>query len=90
MSNATLHSESDTFDESNSTRGRLVAHLRQCSEVAVTTGRLVGFWTAVGLPFLYLPLLVIGLQTTMHALAFLGLLVLNLAALFAGRSYARG
>ena len=50
--------------------------------------RFVAFWTAVALPFLYLPLLVGGLgggQTT----AFVSLLLLNVAALVLGHDYGR-
>ncbi|MFB6108202.1 MAG: hypothetical protein ABEJ82_05085 [Haloplanus sp.] len=50
--------------------------------------RFVAFWTAVALPFLYVPLLFGGLeggQTT----AFVGLLLLNAVALVLGHDYAR-
>lgn len=47
----------------------------------------VAFWSAIGLPFLYVPLLVAGLDTTQDLFVFLGLFGLHLAALFGGRSY---
>lgn len=48
----------------------------------------VGFWTAVVLPFLYLPLLADGF-TGNDPLAFAGLLALNVVALIAGHGYRR-
>ena len=47
--------------------------------------RAVSFWTAVVLPFLYLPLLFGGLEG--NATLFGGLLVLNAVALFLGHDY---
>lgn len=49
----------------------------------------LAFWTAVVLPFLYLPLLVGGLPGQ-EGLALGGLLVVNIVALVAGHDYARG
>ncbi|WP_227374224.1 hypothetical protein [Haladaptatus halobius] len=49
--------------------------------------RLVGFWMAIALPFLYLPLLAAGLETTGQRQTFLLLLVLNVVALTVGRRY---
>ncbi len=48
----------------------------------------VGFWTAVVLPFLYLPLLADGF-TGNDPLAFGALLALNVAALVVGHGYRR-
>ena len=48
----------------------------------------VAFWCAVGLPVLYVPLLVTGLDAPRDLALFLGLLGLHLVALVAGRSYA--
>ena len=50
--------------------------------------RVVAFWTAVALPFLYLPLLFGGLKG--DAALFGGLLVLNAVALLLGHDYRRG
>lgn len=50
----------------------------------------VGFWAAVALPFLYVPLLVeTQLQTVAETATFLTLLGLNVLALFVGHSYKR-
>lgn len=51
--------------------------------------RATAFWLAIVLPFLYLPLLLGGLDTQAEQLAFVGLLVLNVVALVAGHEYRR-
>lgn len=48
----------------------------------------VAFWSAVGLPLLYVPLLANGLSGGRDLTLFLGLFGLHLVALVAGRSYA--
>ena len=50
--------------------------------------RFVGFWAAVALPFLYLPLLYGGLQGH-EVTVFLGLLALNALSIVAGHGYGR-
>lgn len=58
--------------------------------------RLVGqveaafFWAAVVLPFLHLPLLLTGLETSSEAVTFTALLVLNFVALVVGHRHQRG
>ncbi len=47
----------------------------------------VGFWAAVALPFLYVPLLATGLEEQSSQLAALLLIVLHVAALVVGRRY---
>jgi hypothetical protein len=49
----------------------------------------LAFWTAIALPFLYLPLLVTGLETQRMTTAFLLLLGLNVVTLVLGHSYRR-
>jgi len=52
------------------------------------TVRFIGFWVAVALPFVYLPLLFTGLKgTTMTA--FLLLLAAHVVSLLLGREYGR-
>lgn len=51
--------------------------------------RALAFWTAVVLPFLYLPLLMDGLAGQ-EWVALGGLLVVNVVALVVGHEYARG
>lgn len=47
------------------------------------------FWAAIALPFLHLPLLVTGLETTRMTAAFIVLLALNVVALVVGHSHRR-
>lgn len=49
----------------------------------------LAFWAAIALPFLHLPLLVTGLETTRMTVAFLFLLGLNVVTLIVGHSYRR-
>ena len=45
------------------------------------------FWTAVGLPAVYLPLLATGLNATWQQLLLIGLLVLNAVMIVLGHQY---
>ncbi|WP_435099832.1 hypothetical protein [Halarchaeum sp. P4] len=47
----------------------------------------LGFWSAVVLPFLYVPLVLSGLQTTGTQYAFALLVALHVVALVVGREY---
>lgn len=47
----------------------------------------VAFWTAIILPFLYLPMLVTGLQSYAQSTVFLVLIVLNALTLLLGHPY---
>ncbi|WP_049896492.1 hypothetical protein [Natrialba chahannaoensis] len=47
------------------------------------------FWTAVALPFVYLPLLAQGLGDPRATLIFLGLLGINILTLYIGHDYKR-
>ena len=51
--------------------------------------RVLAFWAAVALPFLYLPLLVTGLGTAATTTAFLALLAANAVCLFVGHAHRR-
>lgn len=51
--------------------------------------RKVGFWSAIVLPILYVPILARGLSTSLEAGLFLGLLAFHLAALYVGHTYCR-
>ncbi|AHZ23511.1 hypothetical protein E6P09_14525 [Haloferax mediterranei ATCC 33500] len=69
---------------------------RVTDEQQLTTGlrliaipvRFIGFWVAVALPFLYLPLLVGGLSGS-ELTAFVALVAVNALALVVGHNYAR-
>lgn len=47
----------------------------------------VGFWAAVSLPFLHVPLVATGLDTPQETLTFLALLTLNVVAFVLGKPY---
>jgi hypothetical protein len=49
----------------------------------------VAFWTAIVLPFLHLPLLATGLESTSVLVAFAALLALNVVAVVLGQPYGR-
>lgn len=87
MTSPSIGSDSSSFDESETARDRFVDVFSAARRMLFLQLRAVGFWTAVALPFLYVPLLLFGLEEQSHAVAFLGLLVLNLVALLVGRSY---
>jgi fatty acid desaturase len=50
--------------------------------------RFVGFWAAIALPFMYMPLLYGGLQAS-ELTVFVALVALNALALVVGHNYAR-
>ncbi|USZ67682.1 hypothetical protein NGM10_13220 [Halorussus salilacus] len=76
--------------EATAGRRKLAALARTYREHALTQPiQIVGFWSAVALPFLYLPLLVTGISSEAELLTFVGLLALNLAALLAGHGHKR-
>jgi short subunit fatty acids transporter len=86
MSNAPLSSDSPTLEESPTTIRRLVARLGRLPTALRAAGRALGFWTAVIVPFLYLPLLTVH-TTRQDLVAFLLLLLVNVVGLLAGRNY---
>lgn len=45
------------------------------------------FWVAIIIPFLYVPLLLTGIETPQETVAFLSLLVVNVLALVAGHAH---
>ena len=49
----------------------------------------IAFWSAIALPFLYIPLLIYGLDTGGRVAVFLGLIVLNVIAFVLGHGYNR-
>lgn len=49
--------------------------------------RFIGFWAAIALPFMYVPLLVTGLDTPGQFQTFFILLALNLTALLLGHRH---
>lgn len=49
--------------------------------------QVLSFWSAIILPFLYLPVLVVGLDTPTRSVLFLGILALNVVTLVISHSY---
>lgn len=73
---------------SDRTRAGATAFAASAAGMAVAPLRFVGFWAAVAFPFLYVPLLMGGLEGS-EATVFLGLLVTNALALVVGHGYNR-
>jgi hypothetical protein len=77
----------------SSPQGGFRAHLPGGLEQSTLRCRLVGlgqrvaFWTAIVLPFTYLPLLVAGFESSSMFAAFLSLVALNLLALLVGHPH---
>ncbi|WP_227353668.1 hypothetical protein [Haladaptatus salinisoli] len=70
-------------------RRKLTALRARYSEHSLTTPiQFVGFWAAVALPFLYVPLFLNGLAGA-ELTVFSALLACNVLALFVGHSYGR-
>ncbi|GAB3673462.1 hypothetical protein [Halopiger thermotolerans] len=61
--------------------------LERAAPTIVTGVRKTCFWGAILLPFLHVPLLLSGLATAFDTAVFLGLLSLNLVALYVGHAY---
>lgn len=55
----------------------------------VTTIRATGFWAAIVLPFLHIPLLLNGLGTSGELIAFIALIVANIVAIRLGYNHRR-
>jgi len=88
-SNSAVGSRADA-GETTGGRTRLAALYDRYQEHALTTPiEVVGFWSAIALPFLYVPLLFAGISSQAELLTFVGLLALNVAALLAGHDHNR-
>lgn len=86
---STVGSSADA-GEASAGRHKLAVLYDRYQEHTITTPlEVVGFWSAVVLPFLYVPLLLTGISTQGELLTFVGLLVLNLAAFLAGHGHKR-
>lgn len=57
--------------------------------VVFQTIEAIAFWLAIALPFLHVPLILNGLETTGQVVTFLLLLLVNVLALFIGHGYKR-
>ena len=66
---------------------RGLPHPRSVTDTILKPVRVAGFWSAVALPFLHIPLLVTGLDGTAETFAFIALFVLNVLALYVGHPH---
>jgi hypothetical protein len=87
MSSPPTHLElpSDGADASFDERARSL--LRTASYHVFTPVRAIGFWSAIALPFLYVPLVATGLETRAELTVFLALLAANVVAIALGHSH---
>lgn len=83
MSRSPLHSDRTALHSPDERLAGLVDGVLECV-------RAVGFWSAVALPFLYLPLLVSGVETADGVVAVTVLIALNVVAVVIGRGHTPG
>lgn len=79
----TTHDHAAARDVQHANQGALERLL----PALATPVRVASFWTAIVLPFLHVPLLATGLSTPAETFTFLGLLCLNLLALYVGHAH---
>ena len=77
MSSSSAYELLAQFDES----------IPEFNEPFLSAVRGFAFWTAIALPFLYLPLLITGLNTGATRIAFVALVVCNVVTLFIGHAH---
>lgn len=70
-----------------STDGRFHRLLAGVRHHVLAPLRVVGFWSAVALPFLYVPLVATGLGSTAEVTVFLALLAANVLAVVLGHAH---
>lgn len=70
-----------------SEKSSVLSTVPPASELLLRAVRRVGFWMAVTLPFLVVPLLFSGIDSAAERQAFLVLLTLNVVALLVGHTY---
>lgn len=83
----TTHDSHTAASESTDSQAGDRSVLERVSPTLAPSIRRIGFWTAIVLPFLYVPLLAIGLSTASETATFLGLLTVNLVALYVGHAH---
>lgn len=87
MSSPSSHVElGSDASEGNRDERWLASVSSTCHHVARPV-RAIGFWSAIALPFLYVPLLVTGLATAAELMVFLSLLAANVVAIALGHSH---
>ncbi|SNZ05580.1 hypothetical protein SAMN06269185_0896 [Natronoarchaeum philippinense] len=85
MSSPSTYNDQGTIAADATERQSLREHVyNQFAGSVVAPIRMIGFWSAVALPFLHVPLLATGLEGSQQTVTFLSLLALNLLALLVG------
>lgn len=79
---------SDSAEASFDERARSL--LQTVHRHVFTPVRAAGFWSAIALPFLYVPLVATGLETEAELTVFLALLAANVVAIALGHSHSPG
>ncbi|WP_408957485.1 hypothetical protein [Natrinema sp. 74] len=74
---------------SSKRRGDECGRLERAAPGLATPIRAAGFWAAIAMPVLYVPLLVTGLSSSLDGLLFLALVVGHLLALYVGHAHRR-
>lgn len=69
---------------------RVRSFLQTARHHVFTPVRAVSFWSAIALPFLYVPLVATGLETEAELSVFLALLAANVVAIALGHSHSPG
>lgn len=83
----TRDSPASTTGESTERQDSSRNTLERISPTLADPIRRIGFWIAIVLPFLYVPLLATGLSTAAETMTFLGLVTVNLVALYVGHAH---
>ena len=78
---------SNSAEDGETTGEALQSFIRQLITSPPKAIQLTAFWIAVMLPFLYLPLLVTGVETPGERGALVSMLALNLVVLYVGHGY---
>ncbi|QFU83917.1 hypothetical protein [Natronorubrum aibiense] len=85
MSNPTSTPDGESATDQDSADGTLEEVVPSLAGPIRTTG----FWGAIILPILYFPVLITGLSTSFEVSVFLGLIALNVVALYVGHAHRR-
>lgn len=88
MPNSPTTRDQQSAGTDESTDGsRETGSLEEIAPSLATPIRKTGFWAAIVLPFLYVPVLANGLSSSRETAVFLVLLIVNLVALYIGHAH---
>lgn len=80
MSNSSALNDAIPAGDAGEGTNRPLQHLRASLQF-------VGFWSAIALPFVYVPYLLTGLSGALDTAVLVGLVLLNAVALYVGHGY---